>query len=165
MHSFTVDAVGFKTVAFALGLILVPLAITLVALRLTQGRSLLAAAFAVAVCLLAGGAILAQLFLVKARIDGSKLTVGGGLYSVTIDSSAIRKDEVRPVAGAYSLGHRSNGIGMPGLALGWFQPGNGKPVFALLTDRAPILVPTTLDYDVVVSPADSERFLSAIKGM
>jgi hypothetical protein len=167
MQVFSVDAVDFKSVAFLLGIVLVPAAITFAAVRAAHGRSYLAAWFVVAVGLTATTAILAQLFFLRASVDGSKLTVGGGLYSVTLDRAVIRKEEIRPFATAdgYDLGYRTNGIGMPGVAVGWFQPANGKRLFALMTNQTPILIPTTLEYDVVVSPTETERFLSVLKGM
>ena len=168
MQVFSVDAVGYKSIAFVLAVAVFPAFIVFIASWATQGRGNFFAWFALGVVTLAALGLLAQLFAARATIDGSRITVGGGLYSVSVHRDVIQKDEVRvlsPTQGSYGLGYRTNGVGMPGLSLGWFQPIKGKKVFALVTQGTPILVPTTLDYDLVISPVDSEQFLSAIRGM
>jgi hypothetical protein len=42
LHAFAVDAVGCRTIAFILGVIVVPVAITFIAIRFAHGRNLIA---------------------------------------------------------------------------------------------------------------------------
>lgn len=167
MHLFAVDAMNWKAVTFLLGFVVVlPVLITYMALASVHAKHAVAAWFALGVVGLLAIALFAQLWAVRVVIDGRKLIVGGGLYRQTIDRDAIRMDAVEPLASAtLQFGIRTNGVGMPGLALGWFQPPHGKKLFVLTTGHTPVLVPTTEEFDVVVSPVDTDGFIAAIKAM
>ena len=168
MQDFNVAAVGLKPILFILGVALVPAALAFVALHATHNRTFAVAWFVAGFSGLVALGLLAQLCAVRVSVEAGKLVVGGGMYSVAVERDAIRTKEVRrlsPEEVSQGLGQRTNGVGMPGLALGWFQRNGAKRVFALATNAPPILVPTTLDYDIVVSPIDSERFLATMEGL
>jgi hypothetical protein len=66
---------------------------------------------------------------------------------------------------AYRLQLRTNGIGMPGYSAGWFRLKGGAKALVFLTDRRrAIAIPTNLGYSVIVSPAEPEQFLAALRG-
>jgi|JI102314A1RNA_FD_contig_21_13561188_length_1817_multi_3_in_0_out_0_2 hypothetical protein len=164
---FNVDAITWKTVAFIGVLtVLLPSAIAFAALLAVNSRQFLVAWVVCGFTACVAALIFAQLALARIVFDGSKLTVGGGLYSVSLNVEAIRIDDVKAINlkdGTFSLGARVNGIGLPGFALGWFQPSNGRKLFVLATDNQAILVPTLDKFDLVVSPTESERFLDALR--
>ena len=59
---------------------------------------------------------------------------------------------------------RTNGIGLPGYAAGWFKLQNGEKALVLITDRRKVLYfPTREGYSVLVSAAEPEKLLSSIK--
>lgn len=168
MKVFVVDAIGTKSVTFTLAVILIPAVIVFVSLWLTQGKNSFVGWMVLAISICVGVGLLAQIGAVGASIDGGALSVGGGLYKVSVEGTAIRKEEVRAISElerAQFLNFRTNGVGMPGLALGWFKSRDQKRYFALATGDQPILVPTTLGYDIVVSPSDGEGFMAAVREM
>lgn len=58
---------------------------------------------------------------------------------------------------------RTMGTGLPGYQSGWFRLRNGDTALLYLTDRhRAVLVPTTADYHVLLSPADPDAFLAAL---
>jgi hypothetical protein len=58
------------------------------------------------------------------------------------------------------------GTGLPGYRSGWFRLRDGTRALLYLTDRSrAVLVPTTADYSVVLSPADPDAFLAALEGI
>ena len=58
---------------------------------------------------------------------------------------------------------RTNGIGLPGYAVGWFRLGNGEKALAAVTTRHQVLyIRTTLGYSLLLSLADPDRFLEQI---
>jgi len=169
MQIFSVDALAWRTIAFLLVFaVALPAAITFTALWLAHGlQSVIGWSVAALFCLIAAG-VLAQLWAVRVTIEGNQLGVGGGLYRQTISSAAIRKDDIKPISlldDSFDMGYRSNGIGMPGFLLGWFRPAKGKRLFVLATKPTAILIPTTGDFDIVVSPVDQDRFITALQAM
>lgn len=166
---FSVNAMNWKALVCLLVIaVLIPLLVIFFTMRVVRGQPSAATWFAVGVILLVGFGIFAQLSVARLQISGSKLLVGGGLYSISVDRAEILKDEVRLISGtdvAYRLSNRTNGVGLPGFALGWFQLSNGKKVFALTTEQPSVLIPTKLGYDIITSPADRDRFISSIRTM
>ncbi len=62
-----------------------------------------------------------------------------------------------------SRSSRTNGIGLPNYQSGWFRLANGSAALLFVTDwsRA-VVVPTTEHFDLLVSPADPQAFLTAL---
>ncbi|MDH0450335.1 PH domain-containing protein [Shewanella sp. GD04112] len=59
---------------------------------------------------------------------------------------------------------KTNGIGMPGYQLGWFNlKGKGK-AFVAVTDKSElVLVPTTRGYNLLLSVPEGEKFLAQLQ--
>ncbi|KHK01980.1 PH domain-containing protein [Desulfovibrio sp. TomC] len=96
------------------------------------------------------------------------LTARGGFYGRDIPLGQV------DVAGAMRLNlgaggpkglkWRTNGVGLPGLAAGWYRLVDGEKALVFVTDKArAVYVPTRLGYALVVSPADPDGFLSALR--
>jgi hypothetical protein len=59
---------------------------------------------------------------------------------------------------------RTLGTGLPGYKAGWFRLKNGEKALVSLTDpHRAVYVPTGRGYALLVSPADPDRFLAAIR--
>ena len=55
-------------------------------------------------------------------------------------------------------------MGLPGLAAGWYRLNGGEKALVFVTDKArAVYVPTRLGYALVVSPADPDGFLEALR--
>ncbi|WP_428564921.1 MAG: PH domain-containing protein [Solidesulfovibrio sp. DCME] len=99
--------------------------------------------------------------------DGT-LVVRGSVYGRDIPLADVDAGAARPVdlgqAGPKSLKWRTNGIGMPGLAAGWFRLGDGEKALVFVTDKSrAVYIPTRQGFAVVVSPGDPGRFLEALR--
>ena len=59
---------------------------------------------------------------------------------------------------------RTWGTGLPGYQSGWFRLANGEKALLYLTDRSrAVHVPTTAGYSLLLSPADPDGFLAALR--
>ncbi|MGL5665768.1 MAG: PH domain-containing protein [Shewanella sp.] len=59
---------------------------------------------------------------------------------------------------------KTNGIGMPGFQLGWFNlKGKGKAFLAVTDKSELVLVPTTRGYNLLLSVPEGERFISQLQ--
>jgi hypothetical protein len=59
---------------------------------------------------------------------------------------------------------RTNGIGLPGYAVGWFKLGGGERALLVVTDKKRVLfLPTREGYSILVSASEPEKLLEAIK--
>jgi len=58
---------------------------------------------------------------------------------------------------------RTNGIALPGLALGWFTS-KQSTIFAAITDwQRVVLIPTTDGYTILASPDDPDGLVAALR--
>jgi hypothetical protein len=106
--------------------------------------------------------LLAQLTCVRIKIEDDQLVVGGGHYKEIINLSDIDRSVTHKVnlAEAPGLpGFRVNGIALPAFKLGWFQPYRGKKLFVLISEQQAVFVPTSKEYDLLVSSPDADRLL------
>ena len=101
-------------------------------------------------------------------LRGGNLVVRGSFYGRDIPLAAV--DAAGATAtdlgrkGPKSLKWRTNGIGMPGLAAGWYRLGDGEKALVFVTDKSrAVYVPTRLGYALVASPADPDGFLNALR--
>lgn len=163
---YTIASPSWKAIVFIAAMAALPGVLTYVSTRMVGGSQ--AGLLAVAVTALASPVFIflfAQLFLVKVVVSPTQLQAGGGLYKIQVPLSALRLQEAKSStskADAPRLGLRSNGIGMPGLQLGWFMV-NGKKTFVAVSDmRGSVYIPTALDYDLIVAPQDREGFLHEV---
>lgn len=70
---------------------------------------------------------------------------------------------VDPVQGP-RLRWRKNGIGLPGMQLGWYTTSAGKPVFAATAGlRSRVLIPTRGTHDILVSCPDPDQVVRAVQ--
>jgi hypothetical protein len=126
----------------------------------------------VAVILIAAMAVLvvslrgAQSSRFEVLPDGLRLS--GDLYGRTIAHDNIQLDAVRRVDLATESrlrpASRRMGTGMPGYQSGWFRLRNGEKALLYLTDHAKaVYIPTTEGYSVLLSPADPDGFINALR--
>jgi hypothetical protein len=100
--------------------------------------------------------------------DGLRLS--GDWYGRTVPIEQLRIGEARRVdlGSEPSLAPRTRtmGTGMPGYQAGWFRLRNGERALLYLTDpRRAVYVPTTAGYSLLLSPADPDAFLSALRAV
>ena len=166
-HIQSLGALSWKSLVFVLIMALVPVSITAGALKLVGSPKAAALGLVVAALVVPVFALLlVQLFFVRAKWSGRALTVGGGLYSLTLPASQLQLTDARIVQRTdpvLAIRSRTNGIGMPGLSLGWFTRPSKRLAFLAVTNwQRVIVIPTKLGYDILFSPNDPEAFLVAI---
>lgn len=97
-------------------------------------------------------------------IDETTLTLKAPFYGRSIDLPRIRFDEARVVnvesSSTVTPTRRTNGLGLPGLGVGWFKLANGEKALVALTSRDRVVyVPTDDGYSLLFSIARPEAFL------
>jgi hypothetical protein len=61
---------------------------------------------------------------------------------------------------------RTVGTGLPGYRAGWFRLRNGEKALLYLTDTSrAVYIPTTAGYSVLLSPAQPDEFVSALRAI
>jgi hypothetical protein len=107
-----------------------------------------------------------------ARFDISPagLQLRGDWYGRMIPAEQIRGQAVKRVDFAAEPGltpqRRTMGTGLPGYQAGWFRLRNGERALLYLTDRRrAVYVPTAAGYSLLLSPADPDAFLSALRSV
>lgn len=163
---FTVTVLSWKTLLFILVLALLPGAFTYAAMRVAGGSALAMAGVVTVLALPVFVFLVVQSYLVKVVVEPDRIRVGGGLYAVDVPLGALKLDQL--VIGSSSaelpaLGRRTNGIGMPGLSLGWFVMSRRKVFAAVSNPEDAVLIPTDLGYDIVISPDDKDGFINALE--
>lgn len=135
-----------------------------------RGIWLLAAVMALAsgtvTALFATSAVAARTARFEVSPEGLRLR--GDLYGRLIPAAELRVDEARRVDlttnAELTPRLRTFGTGVPGYQAGWFRLRNGEKALLYLTDRSrAVYVPTTAGYSVMVSPADPDGFLAALR--
>jgi len=106
-----------------------------------------------------------QLAAVRLRVDADSLTVGGGFYRITLPLDRLSDGGAQAdLAPHYELGVRTNGIGMPGLRLGWFELRGGGKAFVAITDPDKVVrIPTRNGYTILVSTDDPDALLRRLR--
>jgi len=130
---------------------------------------LLMAAILVPVIVLVGGTVVGARGA-RFEVSPTGLALHGDWYGRTIPSGQIRGQDARRVDFAaepeLAPKWRTMGTGLPGYQAGWFRLRNGEKALLYLTDRSrAVYVPTTAGYSLLLSPADPERFLSAVRAI
>jgi hypothetical protein len=105
---------------------------------------------------------------VRFEISAEGLRIRGP-YGRLIPRSGMDVDEARRVDfksdPSYRPGIRTNGISMPGYSSGWFRLKDRASALLFVTDRTgTVAIPTDLGYVLLLSPADPDAFLSALRG-
>ncbi|WP_235430521.1 PH domain-containing protein [Xanthomonas sp. MUS 060] len=151
------NALNWKSVS-TLAILAVPVMVS-IALRIGHSRWELSPVIAVV-------AVIAWL-IATAKIDiiEDKLVAGGGFYKVKVplDRIDVAHARILPLDDPFRLSWRTNGLGWPGLNLGWFSSKGPKRIFAVDTCKADrIYVPTFENFDIVLTPIDPNAFLNAL---
>ncbi|HJT99461.1 MAG TPA: PH domain-containing protein [Rhodanobacteraceae bacterium] len=128
---------------------------------------LIAGAFALAVSALAMLWILHMLRRIAVRLDGDALAIDAGAARRRFPLATLRAGGVRIVDLAAHAELRpflrTWGIGMPGLASGWFRLRNGGKAFCILTRRERVAVLRADDGTwILLSLADAAPLRAAI---
>jgi hypothetical protein len=142
VQSFTIAPAGIKS-AWLVLLILIPI-IAIGGLSLLGARS--------------------------ARFEVSRegLRLRGDFYGRFIPAAELRPDLAARADFAATPdllpARRTLGTGLPGYQAGWFKLRNGEKALLYLTDRSrAVYVPTSAGYSVLISPADPDGFVSALR--
>jgi hypothetical protein len=104
------------------------------------------------------------------EVSPAGLQLHGDWYGRAIPSGQIRGQDARRVDFAaepeLAPRWRTMGTGLPGYQAGWFRLKNREKALLYLTDRSrAVYVPTTAGYSLLLSPADPDRFLSAVRAL
>jgi hypothetical protein len=104
----------------------------------------------------------------RCEITNEGLRIAGNVYGRLIPRAQLRVGEARSLdlksEPDYAPRWRTNGIGLPGYRSGWFKLRNGEKALAFLTDYHSVAaVPTTAGYILLVSVAEPQRFLQALR--
>jgi len=171
---FAIHALNPTTLMFLLLAVVLPLLISggvvyVLSRRAQQmliGQMALAGAGLLALGI--AGAVLWQLSMVKVKVEPAALEVGGGWYRVSVPMAQVERSQVRRWTAEEADDRptwRRNGIGMPGVSLGWFASEQSN-IFAVLTPgREVVVIPTTAGYTIWVTPDDPERLMAAIRAL
>jgi hypothetical protein len=114
------------------------------------------------------GAALVSARSARFEVSADGLRLRGDMYGRLIPLDQIRAADARRVDFSarpeLAPRRRTMGTGLPGYRSGWFRLSSGEKALLYLTDwsRA-VYVPTTGGYSVLVSPADPDAFLSALR--
>ncbi|MCD9087699.1 PH domain-containing protein [Stenotrophomonas sp. SY1] len=108
--------------------------------------------------------------LASARVTvlGDHLVVGAGFYKVKVPLTDLLIEDVKelPSDSSFKLRWRTNGLGWPGLSLGWFSTNGEKSVFAAISSKQRrIYIPLRGSYDLVVTPESTDEFLSTLRSL
>jgi len=172
---FAINAFNWKAIVFFVLVVVLPLFVTgiIVCFMLYKAQQIMLAKVIFCAIIILVGALCSvgfwQLSSVKIRLDAQTLVVGGGLYQVSlpmeqIDRSAVRQWTTEEDDG-YAPGLRTNGIGMPGVALGWFISKRSK-IFAAITQQDNVvIIPTTAGYTILASPDHPHEFVKKIHAL
>lgn len=88
---------------------------------------------------------------------------GRSIPMASLDGAAARVIDLTD-AGDLRPRIRTNGIGLPGYATGWFRLRNGERALLLVTDKKRVLyLPTREGYSILVSASEPEKLLEAIR--
>jgi hypothetical protein len=104
------------------------------------------------------------------EVSPAGLRLRGDVYGRLIPAAHLRGGSAARVDLAATPGltprRRTMGTGLPGYQSGWFRLQNGESALLYVTDRSRLVhVPTTAGYSVLVSPAEPDQFLSALRAI
>lgn len=102
------------------------------------------------------------------EVSPEGLRLRGDAYGRLIPASALRTDQARRLdldaTPELTPERRTMGTAMRGYRSGWFRLRNGDRALLYLTDQTrAVYVPTTEGYSVLLSPADPDAFLVALR--
>ena len=102
------------------------------------------------------------------EVGASALKISGDLYGRTIPFSSLEIDRLQVMnlneQREYRMRWRTNGVGLPNFASGWFKLRNGEKSLVFVTDRCRVVyIPTRDGYSLLVSPKQPDEFATALK--
>ena len=159
-QDFPVGALNWKSLLSLIALAIAVL--TSIILGIDDGGRLFPVVLAIAVF----SVIILLLASAKVAVSDGVLIAGGGFYKVKVPMERLDIAHARLMSAddPFRLRWRTNGLGWPGLSLGWFTTNGAKRVFAVATGSANrVYVPTVDDFDIVVTPVDPAGFLEALR--
>jgi len=171
---FAIHALNARAVTFLLLAVLLPLLaggvlVSVISHKAQQARCGNVVMLSVVVlAAVIAGALFWQLSSIRLKMDATTLEVGGGLYRVSLPMAQVERSAVRVWSADdadYVPTWRSNGIGMPGVSLGWFTSKQSK-IFAAYAHGEPrVLIPTRAGYVMIVSSDDPQRLVETIRAL
>ncbi|NOQ95392.1 MAG: hypothetical protein GQ555_02110 [Desulfobacterales bacterium] len=104
---------------------------------------------------------------VQFEISKEGLNIRGGFYKRLIPAESIIVEKSKQIdigkESSYKPILRTNGIGLPGYASGWFKLRNGEKALLFITNPSRVVyIATREGYSVLLSVQDAERFLQLI---
>ncbi len=104
---------------------------------------------------------------VQFEISEAGLNIRGGFYQRLIPAESIIIEKSKPIdigkESPYKPILRTNGIGLPGYASGWFKLRNGDKALLFITNPSRVVyIATREGYSVLLSVQETERFLQLI---
>ena len=117
------------------------------------------------------GLVLAPAFAsrnARFQVSSAGLRVTGDLYGRLVPAASIQAAALRPIDLArepqLQPKWRINGIAVPGYKSGWFKLRNGEWGLLFITNPERVaLVPTSAGYSVLLSVADPQQFVAALR--
>jgi hypothetical protein len=105
---------------------------------------------------------------VSFELTDQGLRISRATYGRFIPKEEIAVDGVKVINlnldSEYKPKLRTNGIGLPGYAEGWFKLKNNEKALLFVTDNSRIVyIPTTRDYSVLLSVREAEEFAGLTK--
>lgn len=104
----------------------------------------------------------------KFEISDQGLRINGGIYGRFIPKEEIATENIKTIDlttyPEYQPRIRTNGIGLPGYAEGWFRLKNKEKALLFVTDRSNVVyVPTRQGYSVLLSVSNAAEFRQAVE--
>lgn len=102
------------------------------------------------------------------EVEGGALQLHVPMYGRSIPVSSLDLSSAAIVevkkGSPYRPTGRTNGIGLPGFAVGWFKLNDGSKALLAITDRSRVVrIPTGEGYSLLVSVADPEGLLARLR--
>ena len=104
---------------------------------------------------------------VRFEISPAGLAIRGDIYGRRLAFQSLLTGEAKALDLRADPAHRpvlrTNGAGLPGYGSGWFKLANGEQALLFVTDRRVVYLPTRDGYAVLLSVAEPEAFLQALR--
>ena len=105
---------------------------------------------------------------VQFEISATELYIRGDIYGRRIPLTSLKIDRAKKVNLAqeesYRPKWRTNGIGLPGYASGWFKLNNGEKGLLFVTySKKLVYLPTTEGYSLLMSVQEPDQFLQSLQ--
>lgn len=104
----------------------------------------------------------------KFEVSNQGLQIKGSIYGRFIPKGEIAEEKIKIIDlnahPEYKPRIRTNGIGLPGYAEGWFRLKNKEKALLFVTDRSNVVyIPTKQSYSVLLSISNSAEFRQSVE--